>query len=228
MQYSVAGIPVSVQRKRIRNLHLYVKPPRGDVLVTAPYSTSDATIRKFLDSKADWIVRNVAKFQNSPFTLDPQYLDGEIFPVWGDPYTLRVVEGSKTRVELRMDEAVLVLTVKPGTDFEQRKKAMVEFYRKELIERTEILLPQWEQYTGLKCSSWTTRNMTSRWGTCNTATNKITLNVQLARHPVECLEYVILHELCHTVVPNHGPDFKALETKYMPEWRQVRNTLNGR
>ena len=70
--------------------------------------------------------------------------------------------------------------------------------------------------------------MKSRWGTCDTRTNKITLNVRLAEHPVECLEYVILHELCHTVVPNHGPEFKALETKFMPDWKQVRDLLNGK
>lgn len=235
MQLSVAGIPVSVQRKRIRNLHLYVKPPRGDVLVTAPYYTSDAVIRKFVESKADWIVRNVAKFQNSPFTLDPQFVDGEILPLWGEPCILRAVEGTRSAVTFYHPEddtsatdgkPVLVMTVQPDADLEKRRKTIVEFYRKELIERTEVLLPQWETYTGLKCSSWTTRNMKTRWGTCNTATDKITLNVQLAQHPVECLEYVILHELCHTVVPNHGPDFKALETQYMPEWRQVRKLLN--
>ncbi|MGN0445549.1 MAG: M48 family metallopeptidase, partial [Acutalibacteraceae bacterium] len=64
-------------------------------------------------------------------------------------------------------------------------------------------------------------------GSCNTQTKKITLNVQLARHPEECLSYVILHELCHTVVPNHGPAFKALESKYMPDWPRVRRELNG-
>lgn len=228
MQLSVAGIPVSVQRKRIRNLHLYVKPPRGDVLVTAPYYASDASIRNFVSSKADWIVRNVARFQNSPFTLDPEYADGEVLPLWGEACTLRVIEGDKNKVSFYEPDSTLVMTVRPGTDREKRAKIMVEFYRRELIERTEILLPQWEQYTGLKCSSWTTRYMKSRWGTCNTATNKITLNVQLAQHPVECLEYVILHELCHTVVPNHGADFKALETRFMPEWREVRRILNGK
>lgn len=235
MQLSVAGIPVSVQRKRIRNLHLYVKPPRGDVMVTAPYYTSDAVIRSFVNSKADWIVRNVAKFQNSPFTLDPQYVDGDLLPLWGEERVLSVVEGTRNTVTVyhpdSNDQAseqkpVLVMTVRSDSDQEQRRKNMVEFYRKELKERTEILLPQWEAYTGLKCSTWTTRNMKTRWGTCNTATNKITLNVQLAQHPVVCLEYVILHELCHTVVPNHGPDFKALETKYMPDWREVRKLLN--
>ena len=69
--------------------------------------------------------------------------------------------------------------------------------------------------------------MTSRWGSCNTRTNHINLNTRLAEHPERCLEYVILHELCHTVVPNHGPAFKALEDRFMPDWRAVRRELNG-
>ena len=67
--------------------------------------------------------------------------------------------------------------------------------------------------------------MKTRWGTCNTKTKKIWLNVRLAEHPAECLEYVILHELAHTRVPNHGADFKAILTEYMPDWRTVKRRL---
>ena len=102
---------------------------------------------------------------------------------------------------------------------------MNEWYRKELSERVNYLLPKWETYTGLKCSSWQSKVMKTRWGTCNTKTKKIWLNVRLAEHPAECLEYVILHELAHTRVPNHGADFKAILTEYMPDWRTVKRRL---
>ena len=69
--------------------------------------------------------------------------------------------------------------------------------------------------------------MTSRWGTCNTKTKKIWLSTNLAKRPIECIEYVVLHELVHTVVPNHGPDFKALLNKYMPDWKRRKELLNS-
>lgn len=229
MQFSVNDIPVRVERKRIRNLHLYVKPPYGEVVVTAPNYTSDRTIQRFLDSRSDWVAANVAKFQRSPVTQNPDFTDGEVFPLWGDIYPLQTVSGAKKRIALVGEEEgdpYLQMTLRGEPDREARRRVLVEFYRGELKERTEVLLPQWEQYTDLHCSAWTTRFMMSRWGSCNTQTKKITLNVQLARHPEECLSYVILHELCHTVVPNHGPAFKALESKYMPDWPRVRRELN--
>jgi predicted metal-dependent hydrolase len=69
--------------------------------------------------------------------------------------------------------------------------------------------------------------MKTRWGTCNTRTRKIWLNLQLAKKPVECLEYVILHELAHLKVPNHGKDFIAIMDQYMPDWREIKARLNG-
>ncbi len=228
MEFSVAGIPVNVQRKKIKNLHLYVKPPKGEVLVTAPVRCPNYVIQNFLNEKEGWIVKNVERFRNTPVEPDPEYVTGETHPLWGELYTLQVTEGKRGSVSADPETRTIRLVARTDSTKEDREKQMIEFYRSELKERTDILLPQWEQYTGLKSSSWISRNMKSRWGTCNVKTRRITLNVQLAKHPVECLEYVILHELCHIRVPNHGPEFKALEDRYMPEWRQVRKVLNGR
>ena len=88
-------------------------------------------------------------------------------------------------------------------------------------------MPIWSERTGLVPSGCIVRNMTSRWGTCNTKTGRITLNLQLVRYPIPCLEYVILHELAHLRVLGHGADFKALLDAYMPQWRARRKQLNG-
>ena len=87
-------------------------------------------------------------------------------------------------------------------------------------------LPKWEKTTGLYCSSWQSQYMTTKWGTCNPTSKKIWLNIQLAKKPIECLEYVILHELAHLKVHNHGPEFTAILDQYMPCWRDHRCRLN--
>ena len=69
--------------------------------------------------------------------------------------------------------------------------------------------------------------MKTRWGTCNTATRKIWLNLQLAKQPPVCLDYVIAHELTHLCYPGHGQDFKAFLTRAMPNWPEVRTALNN-
>ena len=103
---------------------------------------------------------------------------------------------------------------------------MREWYRKQLQNETERRLPVWEERTGLFCAEWKTKYMKTRWGSCNPGVRRIWLNVQLAKHPVACLDYVILHELAHFVERSHGPKFVAVLDEYMPTWRSVRKELN--
>ena len=222
MTYYLDDIPVEVERKKIKNLHLYVKPPYGDVKVTAPKYVSEKEIKAVIEARRDWIIENVEKIKAVPVI---SYDTGDRIPIWGEFYTLSVLED--TRYSLTTHEnGTADLIVREGCTQEQKEAFILEWYRKELTERVEILLPKWEAYTGLHCSGWQSKDMKSRWGTCNTKTKKIWLNVRLAEHPVECLEYVILHELAHTVVPNHGSEFKAVLNEFMPEWKQYRKLLN--
>lgn len=234
MKIFVGDIEVAVEKKKIKNMHIYIKPPCGEVLCTAPKYVSDKTIREFVLSKEDFIIQNVEKMRANPVTPNPLYEDGDKIAVWGEIYTLFVKEGTCYTMELKTadesvtDENTAVLTVRAGCTSEQKEHFMKEWYREELAERVNVLLPKWEAYTGLNCSSWQSKNMKTRWGSCNTGTKKIWLNVKLAEHPPECLEYVMLHELAHTRVPNHGTEFKAILNEYMPEWKEIRKRLNGR
>jgi predicted metal-dependent hydrolase len=119
-----------------------------------------------------------------------------------------------------------MLTVRPDSTAARREKFVREWYRERLKEEITRTLPKWETATGLKCDSWHTKRMTSKWGTCNITRRKIWINLQLAQKPIECLEYIILHELAHLRVRNHNAAFAALLDKHMPFWREVKKRLN--
>ena len=104
-------------------------------------------------------------------------------------------------------------------------KAEKEARRAYLKRRIEARLPVIEEVTGLRCSGWTVRDMHTRWGSCNTNTHHINLSLMLALRSDAELDYVILHELVHTVVPNHGADFYALMDRFMPGWKKIRKAL---
>ena len=87
------------------------------------------------------------------------------------------------------------------------------------------LVEAWEPIMGVKAGKLAYRNMTSRWGSCQPATGRICINVRLALYPPECLEYVVVHELCHLLERGHGPRFKALMDGFMPDWRERRAKL---
>lgn len=221
----ISGIPVEVCKKDIKHMHLYVKPPDGKVTVSAPLSMSDEAIERFVRIKSSWIKKQISKFDNQLRQSEREYVSGETLYVWGRQYYLQIQYGHKNSLVLLADKAVL--TVRKESTSEQREKFVREWYRKILKEEISKQFPKWEQKTGLKASGWQTKYMTTRWGTCNTKTGKIWLNLQLAKKTPECLEYIILHELIHLVEKNHNDRFIALMDKHMPMWREVKTTLNG-
>lgn len=90
------------------------------------------------------------------------------------------------------------------------------------------LVEAWEPIMGVKVQKLAYRNMTSRWGSCQPSTGRVCINIRLALYPPECLEYVVVHELCHLLEGSHGPRFKQLMDAFMPDWRDRERKLNPR
>ena len=226
MQVIISGISVSVIRKPIKNMHLYVKPPDGHVEVSAPKDLSDESIKMFIRTRIGWIRRQMDKFEQQPRQTKREYVSGETLYIWGRQYYLYVNPGSKSN-SFSIDGDRAILNVREGSTIEQRARLVNEWYRRILKAEIEKKIPKWEQITGLHPSAWQVKYMTSRWGSCNVKAGKIWLNLQLAKKSPECLEYIIVHELVHLVVKNHDEKFVALMDKYLPNWRELRRNLNS-
>lgn len=225
MQIQVADISVEIIKKKIKNMHLSVLPPDGRVRVSAPLTMSDDAIAMFVRTKLGWIRKQQAKFEAQPRQSEREYVSGETLYVWGKQYFLQVDYSYKGN-SLVLDGSKAILTVRKESTAKQREAFVNEWYRGLLKAEVEKYLPKWERITGLHCSSWQSKYMTTRWGTCNTKTHKIWLNLQLAKKSIECLEYVILHELAHLQVKNHGAEFVAILDRNMPNWKDIRKQLN--
>lgn len=223
MRIEISGIPIEITKKNVKNINITVSPPGGRVRVSVPARLSYADAEAFVRSKIEWIEKQRVRFRMHPEPAAPQYVSGETLHVWGQPYRLQLENGGKNSLALIGDTAILTMRV--GSTPEQRARCIKEWYRALLKTEIERCLPKWETATGLYCSGWQTKYMTTRWGTCNTHTKKIWLNVQLAKKPSLCLEYVILHELAHLRIKNHGKEFAAILDTYMPQWRSVRKQL---
>lgn len=103
--------------------------------------------------------------------------------------------------------------------------AEVREWRKVVEAFTPALVEKWEPILGVKAGKLAYRKMKSRWGSCQPSTGRICINVVLAICPPECLEYVVVHELCHLLVAGHGPQFRALMDSVMPDWKERRAKL---
>lgn len=225
MQIVISGIPIDIHKKNIKNMHLQIKPPNGQVVISAPLSMDDKAIEVYARTNLGWIKKQIEKFQQQPRSAKRQYVSGETMYIWGKQYYLSFApDPRKNRFKIQGN--TIVLSMRKNSTVKQREKYIREQYRRLLKAEIEKILPKWEQITGLHCKSWQIKYMITRWGTCNTEKKKLWFNLQLAQKPVECLEYVILHELIHLKERTHNSIFIAYMDMYMKNWREVRKELN--
>ena len=151
--------------------------------------------------------------------------DEALFILFGKAYRLTVREGMTMSLDISGADAVL--TLPPGTDSVRAEEFTDAWRRGALKEKIAQLLPQWERRTGLYCREWRIKKMNTRWGTCNTAAKRIWFSLMLSEKRTECIEYVILHELLHLEIPDHGAGFKAASDRYMPGWREIKRSITA-
>lgn len=224
---TVSGLTVEVVRKPIKNLHLGVYPPQGRVRVAAPLAVDDEAVRLAVVGKLGWIKRQRAKFQAQPRQSERRMVSGESHYFLGQRYRLRVIEeGGSPRLTLR-GKASMLLTVRPDTTPEKKQEILHAFYRAELKKLVPELLDKWQAILGVTVSAWGIKRMKTKWGTCNIEAQRIWLNLELAKKPVQCLEYILVHELTHLLERHHNERFTRVLDQHLPQWRTLREELNG-
>jgi predicted metal-dependent hydrolase len=225
-EMEVSGLRVRVVRKDIKNLHLGVYPPNGRVRVAAPLRVSDEAVRLAVIGKLGWIRKQQARFAAQPRQGAREMVSGESHYYLGRRYRLRVVEGDGPgRVVIR-NRATLELRARAGSDAQERERILQRWHRERLRELVPPLLAKWAPVVGVQPAAWGIKKMKTRWGSCNPAAGRIWLNLELAKKPPQCLEYIIVHELTHLVERRHDDRFVARMDRQMPQWRQVRDELN--
>lgn len=217
---------VEVVRKGIKNLHLAVYPPHGRVRVAVPLAISDDAVRLAVVTRLGWIKRQQAKFLDQVRQSQRESISGETHYFLGQRYRLRLHEGpGPSRVTLR-GKTILDLHVRPGTTAEDREQIIHRWYREQLKALIPPLIEKWEKKLGVKAAAWGIKKMKTRWGSCNTDAHRVWFNLELAKKPERCLEYLVVHELMHLLERHHNDRFKALMDKHLPQWRSIRKDLN--
>lgn len=222
---SVGGVDVQIDRKEIKNLHIGIYPPHGRVRVATPVKIDDEAVRLAVVSKLSWIKKQVRHFQEQPRQTKREMVSGESHYFLGKRYLLDVIYGS-VKHQVVLKHSHIELHVRANTSVENRQKLLNEWYREQLHTIIEEFIPKWEHRVGVTLNSWKIKKMRTKWGSCSVEKKQILLNLNLAMTPVECIEYIVVHEIVHLLERHHNDNFKVYMDKFLPEWKSYRDTLN--
>ena len=222
-----AQLSIDVVRKNIKNIHLSVYPPTGRVRMAVPLTIDDESARLFALSKLSWIRRHQRNFVAQERQSPRQYVHRESHYFQGKRYLLRVFEhDASPKVELKTKK-YLDVYLRSGTSTAQRHTLVQTWYRAELKKQLAPLLTHWCDRMGVSINDWSIKQMQTKWGACNIEARRIWFNLELAKKPLPCLEYIVVHELVHLLERHHNAVFLSYMDKFLPQWPQLKRELNA-
>lgn len=224
-EIKIGSINMLLHRKAIKNLHINVLPPDGQVRISAPQKMSDLAIRMAVIHRIPWIKKQQRAFVTQQRQSEREMISGESHYLWGKRYRLEVIYRNGKHLLVAKHD-LLNLYISPNTSRDNRFKVLQDFYREAVKRESQRLISKWVEKMDLPKPTWQVRKMRTMWGSCNIENRRILLNLELAKKPVECLEYVIVHELAHLIERYHNAHFRDILDTYLPSWRERRNLLS--
>lgn len=224
-QIMLGDICIDVVHKDIKNVHLSVYPPSGRVHISAPLRLDIDTIRVFAVSKFGWIKKQQAKLRDQERETPREYINRESHYYLGKRYLLIVIEhNASPKVVLK--HTTIELYVRENTSAEKRKDVLENWYRQRLKEIVPEYITKWEEIMKVKVQEFAIKKMKTKWGTCSREAGRIWLNLELAKKPLHCIEYIIVHEMVHLLEKKHNEVFIAYMDKILPKWKFYKKELN--
>lgn len=197
--------PIEIIRKNNKNTYLRVKD--GKIIVTTNYLTSLTTINK--------LIKNNTAFIDKALNKNNQKKEDDSFKLFGNSYD--IIYGFN---DTEIDNNKIYTK-----DNKSLNKYLSKYIYNIYEERINYYYSLFEE--NIPIPNLKIRKMTSRWGVCNIKNHNVTLNLELSKYNIECLNYVIVHELSHFIHPNHSKEFWLLVGKYYPNYKEIRKYLRN-
>ncbi|HAU1979707.1 TPA: M48 family metallopeptidase [Legionella pneumophila] len=225
--FGIDKIPFELRPKRQEGHSITIKvKPDCQIIVFAPPSATHDEIIVAVNKRAKWVYNKLRIFKSQQEYITPrQYISGESHYYLGKKYLLKVIDDSKAKPQVKLVRGQLQIIA--SRNIEHRRKLLADWYKQKAFEVFSKRLDQllltvpWIK----ERPSINLRAMRSRWGSC-AVNGKITLNTHLIKAPIACIDYVILHELCHHSEHNHSDKFYRLLNQVSPNWKQVKQYLD--
>lgn len=223
----IEDIPIAVFHKKVKNLNLRIYPPKGEVRLSVPLDLRQDVVQRFLNERIDWIRRKQAEMRHAAQAQESALQSVDEIEIIGKKIRVNESERGGQGSCRKINPELMEITVAKGSS----PRALIHLLQQVAIETLEARIPplieRWQKLIGVQVKEWRLRKMKTRWGSCNPQARRICLNSELAKMPLECLEYVIVHEMVHLLERRHNAHFYRLMDRYLPDWRERRSRLKG-
>ena len=247
------GLEVNIQYKKIKRLYLKISNKNGEITLCVPLNISENFIVNFITEKLQWIKENQQKIYHKKKSLDIEYVESDNIKFLGEIYQIKLIQASKKpQVKLIKNQNIINKTYQENSQLNlfdysesqqnkncnqiifdsveqlnkiQKIKLLEKFYRQNLQEILQELAKKWQKILQIEANFIGIKKMRTRYGSCNARQKNIWISLNLIHYPIECIEYVLLHEFLHFFEQNHGKKFYALMHKFMPNWQDYQKIL---
>ena len=210
-------------RSKIKNMYILIR--NGKVIVKAPNNISENRIKDFINSKEEWINKKLKEFEKKSFK-EKSYVSGEVFKVLGNDYILNIEYGDFEKASVNLDNGYINICVSENCETVKIKELIEKMYYKIALMIVDKSVKMWKSTLKIAPDVVVIKKLKTAWGKCNSK-RKITINPDLMKYDQRVIDYVVLHEFCHLRYMNHSKDFWNMVSKYMPDYKLLRNELKN-
>ena len=228
MNIDINGVQVRWALSKGRKLRLTISPKTAEAVIHVPPCYTQAQVLEFLKQNTDWIKKYQNKIEQKILTANQKNIleNGKRIYLWGLDYKLKIISSSGYS-SVDVDDEFIYIKEGKNASVKKRNLILNKLYKTEMEIYIKEILPFWEKTVKEKPSQIKFRDMKSKWGSCNTSTGIILLNIKLAAFPYECAEMVLVHELIHFKEILHNDRFKKYMSLYLPDWKNRLKLLNS-
>ena len=212
------GQSIAVFEKRIKHMYLHVCQVSGKIEVSVPKGTPLKQIQQFIDKKAHWIQNKWNEVKQSCNVIQKNFTTGTLHYFQGKTYQLHVIEISFMTPCVEIVRGQLIMFLAHGMLTDEKQELIDTWYLRHLEQYIPLFVKKYETLLQIQVSNVHIKKMKTRWGSCTPKAKCIRINLELAKLPLHCLEYVVLHEMVHFLEYRHNKNFKALMCQFMPNW----------
>ncbi|MFM7620944.1 MAG: M48 family metallopeptidase [Alphaproteobacteria bacterium] len=220
----IKNLNILVIRKSIKKIYLRVATTNGDIHVTVPKKTTDKYLINLITSKIEWL-KKYHEFYSAKSSLKILFQEDQELSFLGNKYYLKIINNQQLpRIYTDYQQKIFI---NKANNFKEENfiKILNQFYR---IELNKILVPmviKWQKIMNLKTNFIGVKKMKTKWGSCNFSKARLWFNSELAKKPLQAIEYVVVHELSHLIEPSHNKRFVAIMNRFLPNWQEGKNKL---